>query len=82
MIFRTAYQKKRFPNLVSNKTVSFTKTITKNVFGKEMKFYSSTPTIIEYEEGYLLNLRWINYSYNADGSMREWPKIIVNLTSR
>ena len=83
MIVRTDYQRKKdFPNLVSKKTVSFTKTITKHVFGKEMKFYSSTPTIIEYKEGYLLNLRWINYSYNSDGSIQEWPDQIVNLTSR
>ena len=82
MRFRTGYQRKKFPTLVSKKTVSFTKTITKNVFGKEIKFYSSNSTIVEYEGGYLFNLRWINYSFHEDGSIREWPAQIVNLTSR
>lgn len=79
-MFKTSYQK-GCPILSPKKTVSFTKTITKNVFGKEMKFYSSTPTLVEYEEGYWMNLRWINYSYHANGSKKEWPNLIVNLNS-
>jgi len=82
MIFKTTYQKKTGPTLVPKKTISFTKTITKNLFGKEMHMYSSTPTLVEYEDGYLLNLRWINYSYSPDGSKKEWPDLIVNLNSR
>ena len=81
-MFKTGYQRKEVPTLVTKKTVSFTKTITKKMFGKEMKFYSSNSTIVEYEGGYLFNLRWINYSYNVDGSIREWPDQIFNLTSR
>lgn len=82
MIFRTAYQKKGYPTLVSKKTISFTKTITRKIFEKDITFYSSTPAIIEYEEGYLLHLRWMNYIYNTDGTKKNWPDTIVNLNSR
>jgi hypothetical protein len=82
MIFKTSYQKKSSLTLVSKKTISFTKIITKNVFEKDIRMYSSTPTLVEYEDGYLINLRWINYSYYPDGSKKEWPDLIVNLNSR
>ena len=73
---------KRGSTLNAKKTISFTKTKTQSLFGKEVQFYSSTPTILEYEDGYLLNLRWINYSYHPDGSKKEWPELILNLNSR
>ena len=80
-MFRTSYRK-GYPTLVSTKTIPFTKTITQNLFGKEINLYSSTPTLVEYEDGYLFNQRWINYSYHEDGSKKEWPPLIVNLNSR
>jgi len=56
--------------------------MTKVLFGKEQTFYSSTPTLIEQEDGYLLHLRWINYVYHADGSKKVWPDLLCSLYSR
>jgi len=76
-----SYQK-RYPKLAAIETVSFTQVMTKHLFGKDITLYSSNPMIVEYEEGYLLHLRWINYSYHPDGTKKEWPELVVNLNSR
>jgi len=45
--------------------------------------YSGTPNIIQvYDDKYIINLRWINYSYNSDGSKKYIPKQWISLNSR
>ena len=45
--------------------------------------FSGTPNIIQSgDNSYIINLRWINYSYNSDGSKKYIPKRWVSLNSR
>ena len=71
-----------YPTLQSNKTVEFTRTITRKIGDQEMKLYSSSPTLIEYNNQFILNMRWINYSYFEDGSKQFIPSQFVSLNSR
>jgi predicted GH43/DUF377 family glycosyl hydrolase len=54
----------------------------KNLFGKDILLHSSNPTLIEYGDHYLLNLRWINYEYHEDGSKKIIPSQWISLNSR
>ena len=50
---------------------------------KQTTLYSGTPTIIELpNDKYLINIRWINYDYNNDGSKKNIPSIWISLNSR
>jgi mannosyltransferase OCH1-like enzyme len=67
-----------YPTLKYISTFNFTKTI-ENEYGT---MYSGTPNIIQYNNDYIINLRWINYSYNSNGSKTYIPKQWVSLNSR
>jgi hypothetical protein len=72
-----------YPTLKIKKKINLTRTITKNINGEEILFYSSTPTIIQLNENsYLVNLRWVNYYLNQDGFQIIKPKIWMSLNSR
>jgi mannosyltransferase OCH1-like enzyme len=72
-----------YPILESKNIYNYTKQIIKNIMGKEILFYSGTPTIIELlNNKYLINIRWINYSYNNDGSKKNIPQQWISLNSR
>lgn len=45
-------------------------------------FYSGTPTIVEYLDTYIVNVRWINYRYNNDGTLVSKPDKWISLNSR
>ena len=72
-----------FPTLKSNKSINYNKTIQKNINGNNILFYSSTPTIIKLTpDSYLINIRWVNYSYNKNGSKKYIPDQWLTLNSR
>jgi hypothetical protein len=72
-----------YTTLKMNKKIDLTRTITKNIRGVDTLFYSGTPTIIQLNENnYLVNLRWINYTFNIDGYIKIIPNVWISLNSR
>lgn len=73
-----------YPMLQSKKQIDLTQTMTKMIMGQSIKFYSGTPTIIELtEDKYLINIRWINYTYNKVGCKEDTPiRKWISLNSR
>jgi hypothetical protein len=68
-----------YPILKYTDKYDFTRTIETD-YGT---MYSGTPNIIQSgDNSYIINLRWINYSYNSDGSKKYIPKQWVSLNSR
>ena len=55
---------------------------TKNILGEMVKLYSGTPTIIEMNDSYLVNIRWNNSNYNEDGSKNINHEKSITLNSR
>ena len=55
---------------------------TKNILGEMVKFYSGTPTIVEMNDSYLVNIRWNNSNYNEDGSPNVNHEKWISLNSR
>ncbi len=43
------------------KKYDFSRTITKNINTKDITFYSSSPSIVSYNNKYIINIRWVNY---------------------
>ena len=72
----------QYATLRAIKTRECLRTITKNILGEMVELYSGTPTIIEMGNSYLVNLRWINYKYNDDGSKKYIPSKWISLNSR
>jgi hypothetical protein len=63
----------------------YTKEFTKSDKTKSNTFFSGTPTIVQDPNNnnqYIVNLRWINYNYNENGSKDVIPKQWVSLNSR
>jgi hypothetical protein len=79
MFSNTDYQ---YPTLRAKKKHHRVRFITKNILGEMVELYSSTPTIIEMNDSYLVNIRWINYKYNDDGSKKNIPSKWISLNSR
>lgn len=72
-----------YPILKSKKSYNFSKLISKTILGKDIILNSGTLSIIEIDNNsYLVNQRWINYSYNEDGSKKNIPSQWVSLNSR
>ena len=71
-----------YPVLQPVSNIDLTRKINMNVMGIDTELYSGTPTIIEYQSGYIVNMRWINYSYNEDGSKKNIPNPWISLNSR
>jgi mannosyltransferase OCH1-like enzyme len=70
-----------YPTLLSQNTVNFTNIIKTN----NITMYSGTPTIIQHPNNYnqyIVNLRWINYNYNENGSKHFIPQQWVSLNTR
>ena len=79
-IYKDVYN---YPILKSIKTKTFSKEIYKVIGNKNIHLFSSSPTIIDISnDKFLLNIRWINYSYNKDGSKKTIPSQWVSLNSR
>lgn len=71
-----------YPTLKFTIKTDLTRNITKNILGEDIQFFSGTPSILEHQDGYLVNIRWINYNYNNDGSKKIIPKQWISLNSR
>jgi mannosyltransferase OCH1-like enzyme/predicted GH43/DUF377 family glycosyl hydrolase len=72
-----------YKSLEPKKSYNYTKQITKNILGKQVELFSGTPNIIEVSDNsYLINIRWINYSFNDDGTKVKVPAQWVSLNSR
>ena len=68
-----------YPTLKSSITYNYTKEINKS----NIKLYSGTPTIIETSNNeYLINIRWINYTYNENGTKNNIPLHWISINSR
>jgi mannosyltransferase OCH1-like enzyme len=66
-------------NLENVNTYDFSRTITKNINGKDIVFYSGSPSILEHptkENTYIVNIRWINYKIN------KYSGRLISLNSR
>jgi mannosyltransferase OCH1-like enzyme len=66
-------------NLENVNTYDFSRTITKNINGKDILFYSGSPSILEHpikENTYIVNIRWINYKIN------KYSGRLISLNSR
>jgi mannosyltransferase OCH1-like enzyme len=60
-----------FVRLQSVNVVNLSSQMTKSINGTDVTFYSSNVCIIRhpsYDDKYLLNIRWIDYSLNSDGN--------------
>ena len=53
----------------------------KTIFGENYSFISSSPSIIKTDTGYLMNLRFVNYRINKDGSY-PWYKYITTINKK
>ena len=72
-----------YPVLESDQTIDLNKIVTQNIYYKNQPLFAGTPTIIEVPGNqYIVNVRWVNYSYNDDGSKTNIPKQWVSLNSR
>ena len=68
----------KYPTLRSHITYNYTKEINKS----NIKLYSGTPTIIETSNNeYLINIRWINYTYNENGTKKDIPQYWISINS-
>jgi hypothetical protein len=90
MFQKTDYYKKmwlekniyHYPRLKEKKTFDISSTRTFSVLEKDVELYSGTPSIVEYKGGYLINIRWINYNYNEDGSKKRIPLQWLSVNTR
>lgn len=72
-----------YPILTPELSTCYTQTITKTILNIPTKLYSGTPCIIAISDtSYLVNLRWVNYKINPDGSIVDKPKQWISLNSR
>lgn len=71
-----------YPVLNAKKKIDLSKQMNLNILGKNIDVFSSTPTIIDLSNNFLINVRWINYNYNENGSKKNIPKQWVSLNSR
>ena len=66
-----------YPILESILIVNFTRTMEKN----GTIFYTSTPSILKTNEGFIMNQRWVNYLYDTNGRKKYIPKQWVTINS-
>jgi mannosyltransferase OCH1-like enzyme len=74
-----------YATLKSVNKIVLTRTINKIINGKNIKLFASNPAIIKDPNDnnqYIVNIRWINYEYNEDGSKKVIPNQWVSLNSR
>jgi mannosyltransferase OCH1-like enzyme len=71
-----------YPILNPKKKIDLSKQVNLNILGQNIDLLSSTPTIIDLSNNYLINIRWINYNYNEDGSKKNIPKLWLSANSR
>jgi mannosyltransferase OCH1-like enzyme/predicted GH43/DUF377 family glycosyl hydrolase len=72
-----------YPVLNPKTKIDLSKQTTVNILGKKIHVLSGTPTIIDLSNNtYIINMRWINYNYNEDGSKKILPKQWLSCNSR
>ena len=71
-----------YPTLTATRTTTYASTIVKRILGTDVKLHAGTPTIIEYKGSYLINLRWVNYTYKKNGQKTYCPDQWISLNSR
>ena len=65
--------------LNTEKTIDFTNSFEKNINGELVKFNSSSSSIINYNNGYLLNIRYVNYKITNNGSYIDYNNNVRTL---
>ena len=78
-ITRTIYN---FPLLNFKKSYNYTRSIQKNILGENIIFYSCTPTIIELDNNYLINIQWVSYYYDKECHLHSVLPYCISLNSR
>jgi len=71
-----------YPTLTPTTTYNLSKYIQQTIDKNTYTFYRGTPTLIEYENNYLVNIRWVNYTYHPNGYMDYKPRKWISLNSR
>lgn len=71
-----------YPTLKSTDTYNFSNHIQQLIDKNTYTFYRGTPTIVEFEDKYIMNIRWVNYTFHQNGSMEYKPRKWVSLNSR
>jgi mannosyltransferase OCH1-like enzyme len=75
----------KYATLKSINKIVLTRTIYKIINGKNIALFASNPAIIKDpndNNNYIVNIRWINYEYNEDGSKKVIPTQWISLNSR
>jgi len=71
---------KFYPHLLkADQTHDFTHSLTHTINATEYRFNSSSSCIIPYKDGYLMNVRLVNYTINADGCYHGCDQHIITL---
>jgi len=70
------FYKKVLPN--ANKTIPFSNSFERTINGIVQKFVASSPSIVPYKSGYLMNLRFVNYTISDKGTY-DWNKNIITI---
>ena len=74
-----------YPVLQNKNEIQFNRKLTKKLFNKPVDLFSCNPSILpspDNNKEYIINIRWINYDYNMDGSKKTIPSQWVSLNSR
>jgi glycosyltransferase involved in cell wall biosynthesis len=74
---------KFYKNILSKKKIAyFTNTIEQEINYETIKFNSSSSSIIDYNGGYLMNIRYVNYTITSNGSYINCDKNVITLNKR
>ena len=61
--------------------IDLTKNISYFIGNKERRFYSSSSCILPYKEGYLMNMRMVNYTIDSNGYYRDCDDYIITVNN-
>jgi tetratricopeptide (TPR) repeat protein len=61
--------------------IEFTKNISHFIGNKERKLFSSSACILPYKEGYLMNMRMVNYRIDSNGNYHDCDDYIITVNN-
>jgi hypothetical protein len=59
----------------------FTRIIKRDINNYEIPFFTCNPCIIKYNDNYILNIRWINYTLDNEGKCKSYYSKSISLNS-
>jgi tetratricopeptide (TPR) repeat protein len=66
-------------NIIINKEINFTNKLLYNIFGDYIVFNSSSACLMPNTDGYLLNVRYVNYNMDEKGNYLNCDKNIITI---